>query len=259
MVRVSCGTMGRGSISASAGRAAAETGLEEDQRPAPRRGRPRSEEADRNILRAATEVLSERGLSGMSIEEVASRAGVAKATIYRRWSSKGTLALDAFLAELSAEVPPADTGTLRGDLELALQGWVRSLSASKAGSMLAGLMDESRQDPELAALWRQRVAEPIRTHYTAILQRAVARGDIAADTDEHVVLDLLFGSAAYRLIRDDHPLDDDFVQRVVGIITAGLTALRADPHQEHVPVHDLDHSGLRSGQQLEGTGQGHRA
>jgi AcrR family transcriptional regulator len=224
MVRVSCGTMGMGSIPASARRAAADPDLDELQRPAPRRGRPRSEEADRNILRAATEVLAERGLSGMSIEEVASRAGVAKATIYRRWSSKGTLALDAFLAELRPEVPPADTGTLRGDLERALQGWVRSLTMTSAGSMLAGLMDEARQDAELAGLWRERVAEPIRTQYTAIIERAIARGDIPADTDEHVVLDLLFGSAAYRLIRDDHPLDDNFVQRVVAILSAGLTA-----------------------------------
>jgi AcrR family transcriptional regulator len=189
----------------------------------PRRGRPRSEEADRNILRAANEVLADRGLSGMTIEDVAAKAGVAKATIYRRWSSKGTLALDAFLAALDRELPPKDTGTLRGDLELALQAWVRSLESS-AGSILAGLIDETRQDAELAAGWQARVVEPIRLQYSAILDRAIKRGEIPADTDEHVVLDLLFGSAAYRKIRGDPPLDDDFVQRVVAIITAGLTA-----------------------------------
>ena len=63
-----------------------------------RRGRPRSEEADRAILAAATQLLAERGLGGMSMEEVAARAGVAKATVYRRWGSRGALALDAFLA-----------------------------------------------------------------------------------------------------------------------------------------------------------------
>jgi len=80
-----------------------------------RRGRPRSEQADRAILAAAAEVLAERGLAGMSIEEVAARAGVGKATIYRRWNSRGTLALDAFLADSRASsrcpTPAACAGT----------------------------------------------------------------------------------------------------------------------------------------------------
>src|SRR5450755_1541159 len=88
-----------------------------------RRGRPRSEEADRAILRAATELLAERGLPGMSIEEVASRAGVAKATVYRRWPSRGALALDAFVAEFTALQPLPDTGFLRDDLLAALRNW----------------------------------------------------------------------------------------------------------------------------------------
>ena len=87
---------------------------------APRRGRPRSEQADRSILQAAAELLAERGLGGMSIEEVAARAGVGKTTIYRRWTSRGTLALDAFLTEFQGQQPLPDTGSLRGDLLAAL-------------------------------------------------------------------------------------------------------------------------------------------
>src|ERR1700752_2097437 len=82
---------------------------------APKRGRPRSEQADRAILQAAAEVLAERGLAGMSIEEVASRAGVGKTTIYRRWTSRGTLALDAFLAEFQGQQPLPDNGSLHDD------------------------------------------------------------------------------------------------------------------------------------------------
>src|ERR1700691_1881023 len=93
---------------------------------APGRGRPRSEAADRAILRAATELLAERGLAGMSMEEVAARAGVGKATIYRRWRSRGALALDAFMAEFQALQPLPDTGTLRGDLLAALRAWGRA-------------------------------------------------------------------------------------------------------------------------------------
>src|SRR5690349_25172745 len=87
---------------------------------AARRGRPRSQEADRAILTATVELLAERGLAAMSIEEVAARAGVGKTTIYRRWPSKGLLALDAFVDSFREEQPLPDTGTLRGDLLSAL-------------------------------------------------------------------------------------------------------------------------------------------
>src|ERR1700739_1763967 len=86
----------------------------------PGRGRPRSVEADRAILAATVDLLASRGLAAMSIEEIAARAGVGKATIYRRWPSKGLLALDAFVTEFRAQQPLPDTGTLRGDMIAAL-------------------------------------------------------------------------------------------------------------------------------------------
>src|SRR6185437_13353096 len=76
------------------------------------RGRPRSQEADLAILTATVGLLAERGLAAMSIEEVAARAGVGKTTIYRRWPSKGLLALDAFVDSFREEQPLPDTGTL---------------------------------------------------------------------------------------------------------------------------------------------------
>jgi len=118
------------------------------------RGRPRSEAADRAILRAATDLLAERGLAGMSMEEVAARAGVGKATVYRRWRSRGALALDAFMAEFQALQPLPDTGTLRGDLLAALRAWVRAVTRTPAGRILAGLIAAAQEDPELAAAWR---------------------------------------------------------------------------------------------------------
>ena len=84
-------------------------------------------------MAAALELLAERGLAGMSIEEVAARAGVGKATIYRRWSSKGALALDAFLAEFKQQQPLPDTGSLRGDLAAELRAWVRAVTRTRPG------------------------------------------------------------------------------------------------------------------------------
>jgi AcrR family transcriptional regulator len=194
-----------------------------------KRGRPRSKLADSAILRAATDLLAERGLGGMSIEEVACRAGVGKATIYRRWPSRGALALDAFLAEFLGQQPLPDTGTLRGDLLTALRAWIRSVTQTSAGPMLSGLIAEVQQDRALAAAWRDRFVEPVRAQHAIMLDRAISRGEIPADTDKDVVIDLLFGPAYHRLLHGHRPLTDQFARRVVDLIVAALPADRPGP------------------------------
>jgi AcrR family transcriptional regulator len=191
--------------------------------PAPaRRGRPRSQEADHAILAAARQLLAERGLAGMSIEEVAGRAGVAKTTIYRRWTSRGALALDAFMDEFQSQQPSPDTGTLRGDLLGALRAWIRAVTRTSAGPVLAGLIAETQLDPDLAVAWRERVVERLRDQHKVLLNRAIERGEIAASTDQDVVLDLLFGAAYHRLLHGHRPLTDKFARQVVDMIIDGL-------------------------------------
>ena len=194
-----------------------------------KRGRPRSEQADHAILRAATDLLAERGLPGMSIEEVAARAGVGKATVYRRWPTKGALALDAFLALYQGQQPEPDTGTLRGDLLAALRGWVRAVTRTPAGRMLAGLIAAAQHDPDLAVAWRDHVMGPLRARHIVMLDRAIARGEIPADTDKDVVLDLLFGAAYHRLLHGHRPLSDRFVCHVVETIVTGTADGASSP------------------------------
>ena len=186
------------------------------------RGRPRSAEADRAILNAAVDLLAERGLAAMSIEEVAARAGVGKATIYRRWSSKGLLALDAFVTSFREQQPQPDTGTLRGDLIAALTAWVRAVTGTSMGAMLTGLIAEAQHDPSLRAAWRERVLEPLRSQHRIMLDRAIARGEIPATVDQEAVLDLFFGAAQHRLLLDHLPLTDDFIRQVVDMILNGI-------------------------------------
>ena len=186
------------------------------------RGRPRSAEADRAILNAAVDLLAERGLAAMSIEEVAARAGVGKATIYRRWSSKGLLALDAFVTSFQEQQPLPDTGTLRGDLIAALTAWVRAVTGTSMGAMLTGLIAEAQHDPSLRAAWRERVLEPLRSQHRIMLDRAIARGEIPATVDQEAVLDLFFGAAQHRLLLDHLPLTDDFIRQVVDVILNGI-------------------------------------
>jgi AcrR family transcriptional regulator len=188
------------------------------------RGRPRSAEADRAILAATADLLASRGLAAMSIEEIAARAGVGKATIYRRWPSKGLLALDAFVTLFAEQQPLPDTGTLRDDLIAALTLWVRAVTLTPAGRMLTGLIAEAQHDPSLRAAWRERVLEPLRSRHRIMLDRAIARGEIPATVDREVVLDLFFGAAQHRLLLGHLPLTDDFIREVVDMILNGIMA-----------------------------------
>jgi AcrR family transcriptional regulator len=197
--------------------------------PGPARGvgRPRSAEADLSILEAATTLLAERGLAGMSMEEVAARAGVGKATVYRRWPSRGALALDAFMSEFRSQLTVPDTGSLRGDLFASLRAWCRAVSKTRAGRMLAGLIAEAQRDPQLAVAWRERVFEPLREQQKSLVARAARRGEIALDTDADVVLDLVFGAAYHRLLQGHLPLNDRFARQVVDLVMDGLAPVSA--------------------------------
>jgi AcrR family transcriptional regulator len=193
------------------------------------RGRPRSQEADRAILTATAELLADRGLSAMSIEEVAARAGVGKTTIYRRWPSKGLLALDAFVTSFREAQPPNDTGTLRGDLLAALRAWVRAVTQTSMGPMLTSLIAEAQHDPELRGAWRDRVLEPLRVQHRIMLDRAIERGEIPASVDRDVVLDLFFGAAEHRLLLGHLPITDAFINAVVDVILAGISPAGSAP------------------------------
>ncbi len=138
-----------------------------------RRGRPRSENARQAILAAAIELLLDRGLRAMSMEEVAQRAGVSKATIYRWWDSKDLLALDALSADWAAPRRDAerDTGSLRGDLLAQLRPWLRQLREKPYGRVIAGLVAEAQTDPEFAELYRDHFVRPRRDATRPLLLR----------------------------------------------------------------------------------------
>jgi AcrR family transcriptional regulator len=161
----------------------------------------------------------------MSIEEVAARAGVGKATIYRRWPSKGLLALDAFMPMFREQQPPPDTGSLRGDLIFALRAWVRAVNETPAGRLLASLIAAAQHDPELHAAWRERVLEPLRSQHRVMIAHAVERGEVPASVDAEVVLDLFFGAAEHRLLLGHLTMTESFITSVVDVILNGVLAL----------------------------------
>jgi AcrR family transcriptional regulator len=195
----------------------------------PQRGRPRSERARKAILEAAAELLLARGLSAVSMDAVAERAGVSKATIYRWWPTKETLALDALYTEWAAAQPQArDTGSLRGDLLSLFRPWARLARSRPYGRVIAALITESQTDPVFAAEYRQRFVEPRREQGRAIFRRAIGRGEISADTKVEVALDLLYGSVYHRLLHGHAPLSDQFVRDVVETVLDGIRLRTAD-------------------------------
>ena len=196
---------------------------------APRRGRPRSEKARLAVLGAAAELLLERGLPAVSMDAVAERAGVSKATIYRWWRTKETLALDALYNEWAAAQPPTrSTGSLRGDLMALLRPWVRLASSRPYGRVIAALVTEAQRDPEFAAIYRSRFVEPRREQARAVFRHAIERGEIPADTKVEVALDLLYGPLYHRLLHGHAPLNDCFVRDVVDTALDGIMRGPAD-------------------------------
>ncbi len=135
-----------------------------EAQPRTRPGRPRSEESRAAVLRATSELLHEVGLRAMTTEEIASRSGASKATIYKWWPNKYAVAIDAFLSEMMAESPDPDTGSARDDLSLVLRGLMHFYTGP-SGRVYAQLVGEAQT----------RSVDPAGTPY--------ASGGLAARTD----------------------------------------------------------------------------
>jgi len=200
---------------------------------APQRGRPRSEDARKSILAAAADLLLDQGLAAVSMDAVAARAGVSKATIYRWWPTKETLALDALYQEWAAVPPPRNTGTLRGDLISLLRPWARIAGQRPYGRVIAALVTEAHTDPEFARQYRSRFVEPRRDQARAIFRRAIERGEIPASTNTEVALDLLYGPVYHRLLHGHAPLNDRFVRDIIDSALNGITAQPASKDAQH--------------------------
>lgn len=194
--------------------------------PKPKRpGRPRSEEARIAILDAAIELMLERGIGSVTIEEVAAKAGSGKATIYRWWPSKGLLALDALDRALSAtRRPVVETGSLREGVLLVLRDLLRQFDTRPFGRVFAGIVAQAQTDPEFAQLYVERFVRPRRLLMHPLLDSAVARGELPAGTDYDFALDLIFSPFWNRLFHCHAPLNDAWAEKAVDAALAGLRA-----------------------------------
>jgi AcrR family transcriptional regulator len=215
------GAVGRGAVGRGAASRAGSGPAAAAQPPPPPRGRPRSEKGRRAILQAASELLLERGLGAVSVDAVAERAGVSKATIYRWWPNKETLALEALYEEWKLD-HTGETGTLRGDLLALLSPWVRVASARPYGRVVAALLAAAGDDPSFAQQYLARFVQPRRDHARRILKRARERGELAPGVELEVALDLIYGPIYHRLLHGHAPLSQRFAVRVIDTVLAGI-------------------------------------
>ena len=167
----------------------------------PRRtpGRPRSEASHQAIIQATLELLVEGGYRSLTMEAVRARAGVGKATIYRRWSSKEELVRDAIVFMHDDFVAP-DTGSLRGDYEGLAARVIASAERAGAATFMPRLLGDAANDPELHAIFYEHLVEPRRTQLRGVLERAVERGELRGDLDLELVMDHFAGPIVYRLV-----------------------------------------------------------
>src|SRR6201996_6794180 len=185
------------------------------------RGRPRSEESEEAILAATIQLLSEKPLRDISMEEIARNAGVGKATIYKWWPSKAYVALDAFLRKANRMLPTPDTGSVRSDILEQIRA-LMVFYQSPAGHIMGQFIAESQIDREFALLFRKLFLKPRREAVGVMFDRGVERGEIAASLDRELVLDLMIGSAIFRMIVGHAPIEAKIADQMVAIIFEGL-------------------------------------
>jgi AcrR family transcriptional regulator len=185
------------------------------------RGRPRSEETRKAILRAARELLAEGGPGAVTMEAVAERAGVGKPTLYRSWPDRHAVAMAALMAD-DAEAPELKRKrTALHALADELQRIVERFSTS-TGRHITTLLAAADQDSELSKSFRNHFVLARRAEGRALLERARAEGDIRGDVNLEVALDLLYGPLFFRLLLGHAALDAAFVRRLVRELEKGL-------------------------------------
>jgi AcrR family transcriptional regulator len=160
-------------------------------------GRPRDTSVDRKVIDATLEILNSDGLGGLSIEGIASRAGVGKTTIYRRWDSKEELLVDA-IATMVHEVEVPDSGDIRGDLITAISGMHRFVSDTRAGEVFPWLVGEIASGSELGLRYAASVIGPRRVMMAQLITHAIERGDLSNDLDVDLAIDMLTGPVIIR-------------------------------------------------------------
>ena len=174
-------------------------------------------------LAATLEELAETGYLALTLDAVARRAGVHKTTLYRRWGTREALVLDAMLGLAGERIPIPDTGSLRGDLAALATAAAATAGSPQGQAVVRAVVAAGSHDAALAAanqrFWTERLALD-----GEIVERAIARGEVPADTDPRTVIEAVLGPIYFRLLVTAEPPDPAFIERVVAMVATGSIA-----------------------------------
>jgi AcrR family transcriptional regulator len=174
------------------------------------------------IVESAWELLSEVGYHALSIEGVAERAGVGKATIYRWWPSKGALVAEALASHMTIGPDPS-TDNSRRDMTASIHATIENYSGTIAGVALPALVADLVFDKEAYQSFVQNFLKPRRTAAATVIHDAISRGDLPDDTDVNLMLDMWSGTVFYRVLLSTEPIGDDLAERITDILFDGFT------------------------------------
>lgn len=197
------------------------TNQQTEQKNGQKRGRHRSLEAEAAILKATLYLLERQPLRKVTADAIARRAGVSKATIYKWWPNKSLVALDAYLAGMSEQVPVPDTGSAERDFTEQLKS-VMAFYTSPLGNLFCQFIAEGQSDRAFLALFRDRFLSARRDTARVMWSRGVERGEIRDDVDGEIVLDLIYGPMVFRLLTGYGPLGEPEAEAVVKTVFEGL-------------------------------------
>jgi len=192
-------------------------GRETTRRP----GRPRSERAEQAILDACLEAIADCGVDGVHCEDVAARAGVGKATLYRRWPGKEDLLIAAF-ASLKSPLPEPRGESVREDLIAMLDVMAADAEDPRYARQFALMHGEGQRYPRLVKRYKEQVVEPRRELIRSVLRHGVATGELRPDTDIEVAMLMLTGAVMARGNHDPAPAEPGFAARVVDELLGGI-------------------------------------
>jgi AcrR family transcriptional regulator len=185
------------------------------------RGRHRSLEAERAILRATLYLLERKSLRQTTVDAIARRAGVGKATIYKWWPNKSVLALDAFLARMTELVTMPDTGSAEQDFTEQLISLI-AFYISPSGRPFSQFIAEGQSDPAFLTLFRERFLSVRRDAARVMWSRGVERGEISPDFDSELVMDLIYGPMIFRLLAGHGTLEEQDARAVIRAVFGGI-------------------------------------
>ncbi|WP_410768504.1 TetR/AcrR family transcriptional regulator [Fontibacillus sp. BL9] len=186
-----------------------------------KRGRPRNVETQKSILSASYDLLLEKGFGAVTVEKIAERAGVSKATIYKWWPNKAAVVMDGFLSSAAERMPVPDTGSALNDIVIHATNLVRFLT-SREGNIIMELIGEGQFDSGLAEAYQTRFFHPRRLEARQLIERGIQLGELRGNLDIELCIDLIYGPIFYRLLILSNEMDDAYVENLVKYAFAGL-------------------------------------